>query len=98
MDAHSPKKLVAVGALDSAGVDGIAADLRTFAAMGVHGTAVVTGMLASRIGDANVVAAVPAGEIVRQLESALDATGAEVLRLVKVGWNWLAGRVESALK
>ena len=54
MDAHSPKTLVAVGALDSAGVDGIAADLRTFAAMGVHGTAVVTGMLASRNGDANV--------------------------------------------
>ena len=83
MDAHSPQTLIAVGASDSAGVDGIAADLRTFAAMGVHGTAVVTGVVASRDGDANVIAAIPAGEIVRQLESTLDSTGAEV---VKIGW------------
>ena len=56
MDAHSPKTLVTVGASDSAGADGIAADLRTFAAMGVHGTAVVTGVVAGRGVDANVIA------------------------------------------
>ena len=83
MDAHSPKTVIAVGASDAAGVDGVAADLRTFAAMGVHGTAVVTGVIAGRGVDANVIAAIPADEIVRQLESALDATGAEV---VKIGW------------
>ena len=83
MDAHSPKPVIAVGASDAAGVDGIAADLRTFAAMGVHGTAVVTGVVAGRGVDANVIAAIPTGDNVRQLESALDATGAEV---VKIGW------------
>ena len=83
MDGQSPKTLVAVGASDSAGADGIAADIRTFAAMGVHGGAVVTGVLAKRGGDTEVVAAIPAGEIVRQIESALVVTGAEV---VKIGW------------
>ena len=83
MDGQSPKTLVAVGASDSAGTDGIAADIRTFAAMGVHGTAVVTGILAKRGDDTEVVAAIPAGEIVRQIESALVVTGAEV---VKIGW------------
>ena len=83
MGAHSPKTVIAIGASDSAGVDGIAADLRTFAAMGVHGTAVVTGVLATLDGNTEVIAAILGGEIVRQLESALDATGAEV---VKVGW------------
>ena len=83
MDAKSPKTLLAVGASDSAGADGIAADIRTFAAMGVHGTAVVTGVVARRGEDTDVIAANSAGEIVRQIESALDATGAEV---VKIGW------------
>ena len=83
MGAGSPRTLVAVGATDAAGVDGIAADLRTFAAMGVHGAAVVTGVIASRAGDADTIAAIPAGEIVRQLESALESTSAEV---VKTGW------------
>ena len=90
MESHSPKTLIAVGASDSAGVDGVAADLRTFAAMGVHGTAVVTGIVASRDGCTNVIAAIPGGEIVRQLESALDATGAEV---VKIGWMPDAGSI-----
>ena len=83
MDAQSPKTLVTVGASDSSGVDGIAADLRTFAAMGVHGTAVVSGILARRAGDTDVIAVIPADEIARQIESALDVTGAEV---VKIGW------------
>lgn len=83
MDGQSPKTLVAVGASDSAGADGIAADIRTFAAMGVHGAAVVTGILAKRGDDTEVVVAIPAGEIVRQIESALVVTGAEV---VKIGW------------
>ena len=90
MDAQSPKVVVAVGASDSAGVDGVAADLRTFAAMGVHGTAVVTGIVASRDEGTDVIAAIPGDEIVRQLESALDATGAEV---VKIGWMPDAGSI-----
>ncbi len=83
MDARSPRTLVAAGATDAAGVDGIAADLRTFAAMGVHGAAVVTGVIACRARDTDTVVAIPAGEIVRQLESALESTNAEV---VKIGW------------
>ena len=87
MDAHSPKTVVAVGALDASGVDGIAADLRTFAAMGVHGSGVVTGSA----GVAGTITAIPADDIVRQLESALDATGAEV---VKIGWMPDADSIE----
>ena len=83
MDEQSPKTLIAVGDLDASGVDGIAADLRTFAAMGVHGTGVVTGIVASQDWDTGAMAAIPADDIVRQLEAAVDATGAEV---VKVGW------------
>ena len=90
MDAQSPKTLIAVGASDSAGVDGVAADLRTFAAMGVHGTAVVTGIVASRDGSTDVISAIPGGEIVRQLESALEATSADV---VKIGWMPDAGSI-----
>lgn len=100
MDQQSPKTVVAVGAAESTGVDGIAADLRTFAAMGVHGCAVVTGVVAERSGDSGAIAAVPAGEIVQQVEAAVDATGAEV---VKIGWMpdaesiaELAGALKSA--
>ena len=68
--------------------------------MGVHGCAVVTGVVAERSGDSGAIAAVPAGEIVQQVEAAVDATGAEV---VKIGWMpdaesiaELAGALKSA--
>ncbi len=92
MEADRPKVVVAVGVMDPSGCGGLAADLRTLAAMGVHGSAVVSGAWTS-YDDRRECFPAPAELIARQIESSLESTGAGV---VKIGGLPNAESVQSA--
>ena len=65
---RTPIALTIAGS-DSGGGAGIQADLKTFAALGVHGTSVITCLTAQNPRRVTSVSAVPTGMIRRQLEA-----------------------------
>jgi hydroxymethylpyrimidine/phosphomethylpyrimidine kinase len=89
----SPLVALTVAGTDSGGAAGVAADLTTFAALGVHGACVVTAVTAQDTTGVSAVHLVPAEMVGQQLRAVLDdlpvavvKTGmlgtAEVVRLV----------------
>lgn len=73
---------LAIAGSDSSGGAGIAADLKTFSALGVYGAAVVTAVTAQNTQGVFAIHAVPADVIARQIDAVLSdlAVGA-----VKIG-------------
>src|SRR5712692_2182655 len=57
---------------DSGGGAGIQADLKTFAAIGVHGTSVITCVTAQNTRSVDSIFPIPAAEIRKQLRAVLD--------------------------
>jgi len=61
-----------VAGSDSGGAAGIAADLTTFAALGVHGTVAITAVTAQSTTDVSRVTVLEAEDVVAQLKAVLD--------------------------
>lgn len=89
----NPPVVLAVAGTDSGGAAGLAADLTTFAALGVHGACVVTAVTAQDTTGVRAVHPVPVDVVAAQLDAVLEdldpvavKTGmlasAEVVRLV----------------
>ena len=68
----NPPVALSVAGSDPSGGAGIAADLATFAALGVHGTAVITAVTAQNTVGVQGIHPVPAEFVVQQLDSVLD--------------------------
>ncbi len=68
----NPPVALAVAGSDPSGGAGVAADLATFAALGVHGTAVITAVTAQNTVGVQGIHPVPADFVARQLDSVLD--------------------------
>ena len=68
----SPPVVVTVAGTDSGGAAGIAADLATFAALGVHGACVVTAVTAQDTTGVHAVHPVPYDVVAAQLDAVLD--------------------------
>ncbi|MDE0580295.1 MAG: bifunctional hydroxymethylpyrimidine kinase/phosphomethylpyrimidine kinase [bacterium] len=68
----NPPVVLSVAGSDPSGGAGIAADLATFAALGVHGTAVITAVTAQNTVGVQGVHPVPAEFVAQQLDSVLD--------------------------
>ncbi len=68
----NPPVVLSIAGSDSSGGAGIAADLATFAALGVHGTAVITAVTAQNTVGVQGVHPVPAEFVARQIDSVLD--------------------------
>jgi len=68
----NPPVVLTVAGSDSSGGAGVAADLATFAALGVHGTAVITAVTAQNTVGVQGLHPVPADFVARQLDSVLD--------------------------
>lgn len=68
----NPPVALSVAGSDPSGGAGIAADLATFAAQGVHGTAAITAVTAQNTVGVQGVYPVPADFVARQLDSVLD--------------------------
>jgi hydroxymethylpyrimidine/phosphomethylpyrimidine kinase len=70
--ALSPRCVLTIAGSDSGGGAGIQADLRTFAAFGLHGLSVVTAVTAQNTRRVTSVHCLPAREVVRQIDAAFD--------------------------
>lgn len=68
----SPPVVVTVAGVDSGGAAGIAADLTTFAALGVHGACVVTAVTAQDTTGVRAIHPVPFDVVAAQLDAVLD--------------------------
>ena len=67
----TPPVVLSIAATDSGGGAGLAADLATFAALGVHGTLVVTAVTAQDTSDVHAIHVVPADVVAAQLDAVL---------------------------
>lgn len=74
-----PKALTIAGS-DSAGCAGIQADLKTFAALGVHGMSVVTSVTAQDTRHVDMFSNLPLENIRRQLEVVVEDIGVDVVK------------------
>ena len=68
----NPPIALSVAGSDASGGAGIAADLTTFAALGVHGTAVITAVTAQNTVGVQGVHPIPADFVAQQLDSVLN--------------------------
>lgn len=78
---HIPRALTIAGS-DSGGGAGIQADLKTFAALGVYGTSVITAVTAQNTIEVAAIAEVPEEVVIAQIDTVLEDIGADA---VKVG-------------
>ncbi len=88
-----PTTALTIAGSDSGGGAGIQADLKTFAALGVHGLSVLTAVTAQNSVGVQGIHMVPAEMVVRQLDSVLGDIGADALKTGMLG----SGQVIAAL-
>jgi hydroxymethylpyrimidine/phosphomethylpyrimidine kinase len=72
VDAVQPITVLSIAGSDSGGGAGIQADLRTFAAFGVHGTTAVTSVTAQNTLGVSDVAVMPVSLVVSQVRSVIE--------------------------
>ncbi len=87
----TPPVALTIAAHDPLGGAGIAADLTTFAALGVHGMVAVTAVTAQRFGSVDRVVATPADLLAAQLDGIIESSS---IAAVKVGLLFDPGQVE----
>jgi len=68
----TPPVVLSIAGTDSGGAAGLAADLATFAALGVHGACVVTAVTAQDTTGVRAIHAIPLEVVAAQLEAVLD--------------------------
>lgn len=68
----NPPVALSIAGSDPSGGAGVAADLTTFAALGVHGTAVITAVTAQNTVGVQGVHPIPADFVAQQIDSVLD--------------------------
>ncbi len=77
--------VLSVAGSDSSGGAGLQADLKTFAAFGVHGASVVTAITAQNTRRVEAVFPLPAQQIVAQLRAVLDDIPVSTIKLGMLG-------------
>ncbi|HEU0116496.1 MAG TPA: bifunctional hydroxymethylpyrimidine kinase/phosphomethylpyrimidine kinase [Thermomicrobiales bacterium] len=76
----APPKAMTIAGSDSGGGAGIQADLKTFAALGVYGTSVITAVTAQNTRQVLAVAEVPEEVIALQIDGVLEDIGADAVK------------------
>jgi hydroxymethylpyrimidine/phosphomethylpyrimidine kinase len=80
-----PPVALTIAGSDSGGGAGIQADLKTFAALGVHGTSVLAAITAQNTVGVQGIHMVPAEMVARQVDSVLDDIGADAVKTGMLG-------------
>ena len=80
-----PVCALTIGGSDSGGGAGIQADLKTFAALGVHGMSVVTAITAQNSVGVQGIHMVPAAMVAAQMDSVLSDIGADAVKTGMLG-------------
>lgn len=76
----APPKAMTIAGSDSGAGAGIQADLKTFAALGVYGTSVLTAITAQNTRDVFAVAEVPEEVVALQIDAVLEDIGADAAK------------------
>lgn len=80
MSAQRIFKAITISGSDSGGGSGIQADLKTFAALGVYGSAVVTAVTAQNTIEVAAIAEVPEEVVIAQIDTVLHDIGADAAK------------------
>ena len=80
MPPNSIPKAMTIAGSDSGGGAGIQADLKTFGALGVYGTSVLTAVTAQNTVGVTAIHEVPTDTVVAQIESVLTDIGADAVK------------------
>jgi hydroxymethylpyrimidine/phosphomethylpyrimidine kinase len=84
MTERTPRVLAIAGS-DSGGGAGIQADLKAFAAAGVHGMTAITAITAQNTVGVTAVHAIPPGVIVAQVQAIADDIGVDAVKIGMLG-------------
>ncbi len=76
----TPHKALTIAGSDSGGGAGIQADLKTFAALSVYGTSVITAVTAQNTVSVTGVHEIPVDMISRQIDAVMDDIGADAVK------------------
>jgi hydroxymethylpyrimidine/phosphomethylpyrimidine kinase len=87
-----------VAGVDSGGGAGIAADLKSFAAFGVHGTCAVTALTAQNTQGVNATELVPLEMIEAQIRAVVDDFGCQAVKTGMLATAEIANRVYEVLR
>ena len=81
----TPPVVLAIAATDSSGGAGLAADLATFAALGVHGACVVTAVTAQNTTAVHGIHHIPSDQVSAQLDAVLEDLPVAVVKTGMLG-------------
>ena len=90
--------MLSIAGSDSGGGAGIQADLKAFAAAGVHGTSAITAMTAQNTLGVDAIHQVPAEMIVAQVRAVVDDIGVDAVKVGMLGTVEAAEAVAEALE
>lgn len=76
----TPPKAMTIGGSDSGAGSGIQADLKTFAALGVYGTSVLTAVTAQNTVEVAAIAEVPEEVVIAQIDTVFEDIGAVAVK------------------
>ncbi len=94
MDAPRPPRALSIAGSDSGGGAGIQADLKAFAACGVHGMTAVTAVTAQNTVGVTSIHQIPPEMIVAQVRAVVDDIGVDA---VKIGMLGTAETIDAVL-
>ncbi len=92
MSCREVRVALTIAGVDSCGGAGIAADLKTFAALGVHGAVAVTAVTVQNTYSVKCVYPLPAKAVYEQIEAVVEDTGIDA---AKTGMLWSSEIVEA---
>jgi hydroxymethylpyrimidine/phosphomethylpyrimidine kinase len=98
MTARRPPRLLSIAGSDPSGGAGIQADLKTFAAHGGYGMAVVTAITAQSTRGVLAIEAVAADSVERQIRAVLEDIGVDAIKIGMLATAETVRRVASVLR
>jgi len=97
MPVNIPKAMTIAGS-DSGGGAGIQADLKTFLALGVYGTSVVTAVTAQNTFEVAAIAEVPDEVVIAQIDTVAEDIGADAVKTGMLGSRSIVQNVADRLQ
>jgi len=98
MDASAPPRALSIAGSDSGGGAGIQADLKAFAACGVHGMTAITAITAQNTVGVIGVHQVPPATIVAQVRAVVEDIGVDAVKIGMLGTAETVDAVVEALE